>query len=209
MNQEAEQKTKAEDAFARFWGAWPDNGKSPFDEYVRKKNKSGCEKKWRQKKLDQHSAEILLDVEQRKKYDKAWLNQGGGFLCGPLVYLNQEQWKDGGFADVRDEKRKRASAPSEQRVSDDGPIVSRYGRYANRFMLQSILRLGGVGDATKLAQAVKAKNEIVQLAEQAEANGDKWEDEDFVSVIQKTIREAVGLRSPLDQDALLEEAAEA
>jgi hypothetical protein len=49
---------------------------------------------------------------------------------------------------------------------------------------------------------VKAKNEIVQLAEQAEANGDKWEDEDFVSVIQKTIREAVGLSSPLDQDAL-------
>jgi len=93
-----------EDRFQEFWEAWPDNGVAPFTEYTRKKNRPGCEKKWKQKKLDSQAAEIIYDVKQRKKFDKQWKDNGGAFLQGPLPYLNQENWTSG-FADLRNARK--------------------------------------------------------------------------------------------------------
>ncbi len=94
------------DRFSEWYEAWPGNGSKGYEDYTRKKNRKGCEEKWKAKNLDDQADVIIRDVEQRKKFDKGWRKQKGSFLVGPLVYLNQEHWKDGEFADLRDIRTK-------------------------------------------------------------------------------------------------------
>jgi hypothetical protein len=166
--------------FEAFWKAWPPNGKPPFDNYRRKTNPKGCEKVWNVKKLDQHADEIIRDVQQRALYDAQWLENKGQFMQGPHPYLNQENWRVP-FADARDQKKPRGKT-SQPQTFNSGPDCSRFARYANRVLLNRIMACGGIEDDVKLARIVKAKNSVVLQAE-----SDEWTDEDFMSVILKTI----------------------
>lgn len=105
------------DTFFDFWIAWPDNGKARFSEYTRKKNRKGCSDKWIKEGLDSVGAVIVRNVEQRSRYDKGWMKDRGKYMSAPLVYLNQRQWEDGDFADLRDERK--SSGPADGPVPDD------------------------------------------------------------------------------------------
>lgn len=183
--------------FEDFWEKWPGNGSKGFEEYTRKKDRRKCEELWQKHRLDEKAAEIIHDVEQRAKFDKGWKSNNGAFLSAPLVYLRNERWADGGFADVRDEwKRKREEASKAPRETQDaGPNLSRWGRAANKILMRLAYmdaRRGFVplGEEV-LAQCLRAKNEIVAMAE-ADANaGNRWEDEEFISVVKATLEKAI------------------
>lgn len=72
--------------FQIFWDAWP-----PSD---RKQDKVKCLAKWKKDKFDRCIADILSDIECKKKTDK-WRD---GFMEAPLVYLNGRRWEDGSAA---------------------------------------------------------------------------------------------------------------
>lgn len=179
------------DEFNRFWEAWPSPKDQKFSEYKRKTDKPKCFDVWKKRGYEKIAATIIRDVEQKSKYDKSWLDGKGKYLSAPLVYLNNERWDGSEYADIRDE-RKAASTPSQSvHAHDSGPPMSRWARYANKYLLAKIQRVGGTGSqpgraSETLARAIAAKNEIVN---QAESDGD-WEDSDFVSVIQKSINDA-------------------
>ncbi len=70
-----------EDAFARFWEAWPKN--------ERKQDKAKCAEKF---KPHAHLIEtILADIETKKRTEK-WR---GGYVEAPEVYINNRRWEDG------------------------------------------------------------------------------------------------------------------
>ena len=68
-------------AFLRFWAAWP---RGP-----RKKAQGKCWEVWQRRDFEQSADQILSHVESMKSTDD-W---GRGFVCAPLVYLNQRQWE--------------------------------------------------------------------------------------------------------------------
>lgn len=70
-------------AFLKFWGAWPS--------HTRKQAKGACWLKWLRSDLDQAVDQILAHVEALKASD--WKKDGGKFIPGPLVYLNQKRWE--------------------------------------------------------------------------------------------------------------------
>lgn len=72
--------------------------------------------------------------------------------------------------------------------SEEGPDISPWARYANRYLLHVIAKKGGLGDL--LPDVLAAKREIVHTAEDDAATGEPWEDQDFISVIQATIDRA-------------------
>lgn len=183
--------------FEEFWEAWPANGSKGFEDYTRRKDRRKCEEIWEKHKLDERAAEIIHDVEQRKKFDKGWRGNNGAFLSAPLVYLRNERWADGGFADVRDEwKRKREKGSSEPRKpEDDGPDLSRWGRAANKILMRLAYmdeRRGFVplGDE-RLAECLRAKGEIVAMAEADARSGNRWTDEEFISVVRASLEKAI------------------
>lgn len=99
--------------FKEFWDAWPSgNG--------RKKNRRGCEQKWRSKRLDERAAEILEDVRWRSRYHKPWLD---GFVPLPATYLNQEGWNDE-RVDVRT-RTQRADGPRDDDAALTDPLARR------------------------------------------------------------------------------------
>lgn len=67
--------------FLRFWGAWP---RGP-----RKKAQGRCWEVWRKRDFDQLVSEIVAHVEAMKQTDD-WRK---GYVCAPLVYLNQRHWE--------------------------------------------------------------------------------------------------------------------
>ena len=66
-------------SFDVFWAVYP-----------KRENKKGCEEKWKAKKLDSKSKEILEFIEKAKESDR-WKK---GYIKAPLVFLNQESWND-------------------------------------------------------------------------------------------------------------------
>lgn len=68
-------------AFEAFWTAWPKG--------ERKQAKGKCSDLWRQKSFDEQ-AEVILAHVARLKESEGWRN---GFICAPLVYLNQRRWE--------------------------------------------------------------------------------------------------------------------
>lgn len=168
--------------FDEFWAAWPGNGSKGYEAYTRKKDRVRCEQKWKQHKFDEQADVILHDVEIRKKYDKAWRQQDGAFLCAPLVYLNNRRWLDGDFADVRDERQKSVPAPRRSYV-DDSPPMSRWGRGANRILFKCAYANGRgltpLGPEL-LSKLLARKAEIVKDAELLAAEGVPMPDEHFV-----------------------------
>lgn len=177
--------------FEEFWNAWPTPGAKGYEDYTRKKDRRKSEELWQKRKYDARADVIIRDVEARARYDKGWLSSRGGFLCAPLVYLRNERWEDGTFSDIRDEKRARAKGPPERREIDEGPNVSRYGRYANLLLIHKLCERHGLRDDEHLMRVVARKNELVALAEDDERRGQKWADEDFKDVISKTLDEAL------------------
>lgn len=93
--------------------------------------------------------------------------------------------------------------------------TSPWERYANRYLLKRCLELGGVCEyemtdadrslllrakvipkpknPEKLRAVLDAKNEIVRQAEKDNANGNRWEDDDFRSVLHNAIDTALEL----------------
>lgn len=68
--------------FAEFWKAWPAG--------PRKAAKQQCLDKWATKECAESADHILKHVEWLKESDD-WKR---GFICAPLVYLNQQRWLD-------------------------------------------------------------------------------------------------------------------
>jgi hypothetical protein len=89
------------DKFDSFWLAWPSPQEPQYSEYKRKTDKKKCLELWTKQKLDDKADVILKDVEQRKRYDKGWLQQKGEFLSAPLVYLRNERWEGSEYSDIR------------------------------------------------------------------------------------------------------------
>ncbi len=69
--------------FQKFWDAYPGG--------VRKVNKSACEEKWKAKKLDAITEQIIQSVEKHKLTDQ-WMRDGGQYIPAPLVFINQDRW---------------------------------------------------------------------------------------------------------------------
>lgn len=72
--------------FAEFWDSWPKS--------ERKQDRKRCAERWVSQDLDAQAEAILSDVDARKGWDK-WTQDGGKYIEAPLVYLNNERWKDG------------------------------------------------------------------------------------------------------------------
>jgi hypothetical protein len=70
--------------FVAFWEAWPRSD--------RKHDRKGCLRKWVKRKLEQHAAHIVADVNRRKQ-GVDWMKSGGQFICAPMVYLNRSMWE--------------------------------------------------------------------------------------------------------------------
>lgn len=68
-------------AFLRFWAIWP---RGP-----RKRSQGKCWELWLKKDFDQTATAICAHIELMKQTSD-WQK---GFLCAPLVYLNQRQWE--------------------------------------------------------------------------------------------------------------------
>lgn len=69
--------------FERFWNAWP--------EHSRKTSKRKCQATWKRDKLDRMADHVIGVVEAMKQSQK-WTDQGGRFICAPLVWLNGQRW---------------------------------------------------------------------------------------------------------------------
>lgn len=72
--------------FNEFWLSWPAS--------TRKVGKQACERKWKDKKLDDIAEQIIKHVAEMKK-TKQWTD---GFEPAPLTYINQGRWADEVFA---------------------------------------------------------------------------------------------------------------
>ena len=88
-------------SFEKFWDAWPKSKDKKYFNYKRKVNKPACWKKWKDRGLDESAEMIIKNVETRAKYDRAWLDDNGKYLCAPLVYINNNKWEDD-INDLRD-----------------------------------------------------------------------------------------------------------
>ena len=75
-------KSHSQHGFNMFWQSWPP---SP-----RKVNKTGCLKKWRKEKLEQHAERIVAHVTAMQRTEQ-WRT---GFEPAPLTYLNQCRYDD-------------------------------------------------------------------------------------------------------------------
>lgn len=72
----------ASHGFTEFWKAWPSG--------PRKVAKQQCVDKWARFGCCDYASHIVAHVEWMKTQDD-WLR---GFICAPLVYLNQQRWVD-------------------------------------------------------------------------------------------------------------------
>jgi len=180
--------------FNEFWEAWPGpKTHKGFGEYTRKKDRPKCEKKWALEKLDEKADEIIENVRARARYDKGWIKDNGKYLEAPLVYLNNERWRDE-WADVRDIARARSSAPMDQLKQDEGPRLSRYAIYANKVLFQLAYKNNArgfrpIGD--RLADVLALKTKIVNDAESAFFQGDPISDEDYKDICYSSLTEAL------------------
>ena len=74
-------KTKdRSNSFDQWWAVYPKK--------VKKKTALGI---WKRKKLDFCKTDLCLDIENRVKSDRQWLE---GFIPHPTTYLTQERWND-------------------------------------------------------------------------------------------------------------------
>lgn len=180
--------------FEQFWDRWPANGSPGFENYTRKKDRKKCQEHWTKHKLDSQAINILHDVEQRRKYDKGWKESKGGFLSAPLVYLNNERWNDGGFADIREAAK--AKRPATVHQESEGPHMSRWARGANKILMklayQDIRRGFKAMGEDKLKKALEAKRDYVKIAEEADRNGERWPDEDFIDMCREGFGKVLG-----------------
>ena len=186
--------------FLRFWSAWPDNGSKGFEDYTRKKDKIKCGKLWEQRKFTKLIDLIIRNVEQRKKFDKGWLSNRGKFLEGPHVYLNNERWDDGQFADIRDDSKPARPTAAAQQEEYTGPHYSRWACYANKLLVRMQMRDLGkarfmLNDRNRV-RVLKAKNDLIAQVERDHASGETWDDEDFKDVINRTLTSAFAPREP-------------
>ena len=74
----------AEQSFDRFWAAWPP--------HKRKVNRAGCLKHWKSKNLHAEAEAIMAGLAVAKS-SKDWTKEGGEFIPGPVVWLNQRRWE--------------------------------------------------------------------------------------------------------------------
>ena len=169
--------------FDEFWAAWPKN--------QRKVGRSQCADKWKSRNLDAIADTIISHVEWSKSKNKQWHE---GVIPMPMTYINQSRWEAGmGEEDLK--PRPRAKGPEERKREEDNlPKVSRYGRYANKLLLNLIKKHAGLGE--RLPGAVQMKNQIVRDAEEAFFMGDPWADDEFISVITKGLNDAINISSP-------------
>lgn len=105
--------------FEEWWSNWPDNGSHGFEDYTRKKDRKKCCEKF-ERLSEENQLAAIADVQKRKLYDKAWRGQRGKFLSSPEVYLNNHRWGDGGYADIRDDRKaeSKSSAPDLNKVCE-------------------------------------------------------------------------------------------
>lgn len=147
-----------------------------YRRYPNKAGKKDAEKKWKAKNLDEQWDRISKFLDWAPKHDERWKK---GYIPMASTFVNQERWND----HDKHMYPPRLTATASEKPIDTGPECSRYARYANLFLLKQLMTVGGLRNDPILGKIVQAKNEVVR---QAETEGD-WEDDDFTSVLKKTI----------------------
>ena len=71
------------EGFKTFWETWPKSD--------RKGGKAKCLEVWRSQRLEGEASSVIAHVAHMASTD-AWRKNGGEFIPGPLVYLNQRRW---------------------------------------------------------------------------------------------------------------------
>lgn len=72
----------ADDAFSRFWSAYP-----------RKVGKGAAEKAWSKARINGHADDVIAAVEQQAASEQ-WRKDGGQYIPNPATWLNQRRWED-------------------------------------------------------------------------------------------------------------------
>jgi hypothetical protein len=165
-----------------------------WNRYPKKVNKKGCAKKWKANKLDDQAEKIFRYLDYVQAHDSKWK---GGFIPNPETLINQERWND-----FEIPKMPRATARASRPVeAEPEREMSRWERYSNKFLFQEIRMRCGIGNQPVLDKAVKAKREVFEQAEKDAAAGDPWDDQDFISIMQKTIKDVLDSRETHRQRA--------
>ena len=153
--------------FQEFWEVWPSPKDKGYSEYKRKADKKKCGELWKKRDLDKIADTIIYNVTQRKKFDKGWLQQNGGFLCAPLVYLRNDRWDDGEFADTRDDKKPKDrwyDKPKEE----EGRAFNRFERAANQILFHVAYKERGfipLGDELRNRMLARKSQVLANYAE--------------------------------------------
>lgn len=71
--------------FDSFWKSWPSHS--------RKVNRKGAEKLWERDGLDNMADDVMAALEVWKR-SESWTKNGGEFIPGPVVWLNQRRYED-------------------------------------------------------------------------------------------------------------------
>jgi hypothetical protein len=69
--------------FDEFWAVWPKG--------MRKVSKQLCERKWKNRCMDDEAETIIAHVKYMKT-TQDWRKDDGAFVPMPLTYLNQMRW---------------------------------------------------------------------------------------------------------------------
>lgn len=119
-----------------------------WSEYGKKRNRKGCVRVWKSKRLEAKADVLIEDTKKRKTQDRRWLE---GYQPDPLTYLNQERWED----EIEPPRRAERAA--------DGPRSSR--------QWQTWTRANGFGDGP----AGFSEEQFTQWAQSKyrEVNGEK------------------------------------
>lgn len=72
-------------SFLRFWDEYPAGKRSRKDD---------AHEVWKRDKLAEFEEIIIEDVKRRKAEHWGWIKNGGEFIPGAQVYLNQHRWND-------------------------------------------------------------------------------------------------------------------
>lgn len=77
------QITSGEDAFLRFWDAYP-----------RKVDKQKALKAWKRLSPDETLYQVIMSILEKQKRSLQWQRDGGAYIPYPSTWLNGRRWED-------------------------------------------------------------------------------------------------------------------
>ena len=80
--------------FEKFWEAYP--------RCKRKADKTGTSKTFK-KYQHEFDLDVLISILEKQKMDNSWIKENGEFIPAPTVWLNQKQWENDYWLNVKKE----------------------------------------------------------------------------------------------------------